>query len=208
VLNAAAEQSIDFQLTGRVMGRRGNRSQGDTVPQGVYSCASDEWIAIAVESDDQWRSLCTLLGGPSLDRPDPSELVGADLDRVDARRDHQDAIDRWIDAEAGAADAHSLVEALVASGVPAAVVIRPSTITSNAQLRHRGLFETENHPVTGDHGVPGLPFRSEHVSRWIRLASPTLGQHNDEVLDELGVAPARRQLLRETGIIGETLDPG
>jgi crotonobetainyl-CoA:carnitine CoA-transferase CaiB-like acyl-CoA transferase len=179
VLNAAAEQSIDFQLMGQVMSRRGNRSQGDTVPQGVYPGASD-----------------------------PSELAGIDRDRVDARRAHQDAIDRWIEAKAGVADAHDLVEALVASGIPAAVVIRPSTITSNPQLRHRGLFETESHPVSGDHQVPGLPFRSEHVTRWIRIPSPTLGQHNDEVLDEVGVAPARRQLLRQARVIGETLDPG
>ncbi|HEY5250498.1 MAG TPA: CoA transferase [Acidimicrobiales bacterium] len=208
VLNAAAEQSIDFQLTGEVMSRRGNRSQGDTVPQGVYACASDEWIAIAVETDDQWRSLCALLGDPSLDRPDPSELAGIDLDLVDARRAHQDAIDRWIGAQAGAADAHDLVEQLVASGIPAAVVIKPSTITSNPQLRHRGLFETESHPVTGDHHVPGLPFRSEHVTRWIRIPSPTLGQHNDEVLAEVDVDPAQRQLLRQARVIGETLDPG
>ena len=208
VLNAAAEQSIDFQLTGEVISRRGNRSQGDTVPQGVYACASDEWIAIAVETDAQWRSLYALIGDPSLDRSDPPELAGIDLDLVDARRTHQDAIDRWIGAMVGAADANELVEQLVASGIPAAVVIKPSTITSNPQLRHRGLFETESHPVTGDHQVPGLPFSSERVTRWIRIPSPTLGQHNDEVLNEVGVGPARRDLLRQARVIGEALDPG
>jgi crotonobetainyl-CoA:carnitine CoA-transferase CaiB-like acyl-CoA transferase len=207
VLNAAAQQSIDFQLKGEVISRRGNRSPADTVPQGVYACASDQWIALAVESNDQWRLLRALLDDRSLDRPDPSELAGVDLDRVDGRRAHQDAIDRWIGAKVGAADAHDVVEQLVASGIPAAVVIKPSTITDNPQLRHRGLFETESHPVTGDHQVPGLPFRSERVTRWIRFPSPTLGQHNDEVLDEVGVGPAQRQLLREARIIGETLDP-
>jgi crotonobetainyl-CoA:carnitine CoA-transferase CaiB-like acyl-CoA transferase len=171
----------------------------------VYAGASDAWIAIAVETDQQWQSLCALLGDPSLDA---SELAGADLDRVDGRRAHQDAIDRWIGAKAGAADAHDLVEQLVASGIPAAAVIQPSTITDNPQLRHRGLFETESHPVTGDHQVPGLPFRSEHVNRWIRIPSPTLGQHNEEVLADVGMDWAQRQVLRQARIIGETLAPG
>jgi crotonobetainyl-CoA:carnitine CoA-transferase CaiB-like acyl-CoA transferase len=207
VLNAAAGQSIDFQLSGEVVSRLGNRSHGDTVPQGVYACTSDEWIAIAVETDGQWRSLCAIVGDPSLDRSDPS-LSGSDLGQVHARRAHHDAIDRWMGAKAGAADATGLVEQLVASGIPAAVVIKPSTITSNPQVQHRGLFETESHPVTGDHQVPGLPFRSERVRRWIRIPSPTLGQHNDEVLEEVGVAPADRELLRQARVIGETLDPG
>ena len=207
VLNAAAEQSIDWQLTGEVMSRRGNRSQGDTVPQGVYACASDEWIAVAVESDRQWRSLCAITGDPSLDSSVPSELAGTDLSHVDARRAHHDAIDRWISSLTGAADAADLVEQLVDAGIPAAVVIKPSAITDNPQLRHRGLFETEVHPVTGNHHVPGLPFRSERVHRWIRIPSPTLGQHNDEVLAEVGVAPGELELLRDARVIGETLDP-
>jgi crotonobetainyl-CoA:carnitine CoA-transferase CaiB-like acyl-CoA transferase len=207
VLNAAAEQSIDWQLTGDVMSRRGNRSQGDTVPQGVYACASDEWIAVAVESDRQWRSLCAINGDPSLDSSVPSELAGTDLSHVDARRAHHDAIDRWISSLTGAADAADLVEQLVDAGIPAAVVIKPSAITDNPQLRHRGLFETEVHPVTGNHHVPGLPFRSERVHRWIRIPSPTLGQHNDEVLAEVGVAPGELELLRDARVIGETLDP-
>jgi crotonobetainyl-CoA:carnitine CoA-transferase CaiB-like acyl-CoA transferase len=202
VLNAAAEQSIGWQLTGEVMSRRGNRSQGDTVPQGVYECASEQWIAIAVETDRQWRSLCATLGASV-----PAELAGTDLSHVDARRGHHDAIDSWISSLTVAADATGLVEQLVDAGIPAAVVIKPSTITDNPQLRHRGLFETEVHPVTGNHQVPGLPFRSERVPRWIRIPSPTLGQHNDEVLAEVGVAPAELELLRDARVIGETLDP-
>ena len=35
-------------------------------PKGVYPCAGDdEWVAIAVASDEQWRSLRSLLGDPS-----------------------------------------------------------------------------------------------------------------------------------------------
>ncbi len=204
-LNAAAEQTIDFQLTGEVMSRRGNRSHGGAAPQGVYPCSSDEWIAIAVETDAHWRSLCAVTGDPS-DQPG-DELEGVDLGSSDARRARHDAIDRWIGSHSGHVPADDLVEQLVASGVPAAVVIKPSAITGNPQVQHRRLFEGEGHPLTGDHLIPGLPFRSEHVERWIRVPSPTLGQHNDEVLGQLGVGPAERERLRDHGIIGDSLDP-
>jgi crotonobetainyl-CoA:carnitine CoA-transferase CaiB-like acyl-CoA transferase len=205
-LNAAAEQTIDFQLTGEAMSRRGNRSQGDTAPQGVYPAASDEWIAIAVETEGHWRSLCAITGDPS--ETSGSELAGIDLGSSRARRAHHDAIDRWIGSQCSRAPAADLVERLVASGIPASVVIKPSTITANPQVQHRRLFEGEGHPDTGNHLIPGLPFRSEHVERWIRIPSPTLGQHNDEVLGEVGVEPAERERLRGTGVIGDSLDPG
>jgi crotonobetainyl-CoA:carnitine CoA-transferase CaiB-like acyl-CoA transferase len=33
--------------------------------------------------------------------------------------------------------------------------------------------------------------------------APTLGQHNDEVLEELGISASERAGLRERGVIGE-----
>ena len=75
----------------------------------------------------------------------------------------------------------------------------------NPQLQFRGLFETEDHPVTGRHPVPTLPFRLAGLDEWLRAPSPTLGEHNDEVLAELGLDAAQRDALRSAGIIGERL---
>ena len=55
----------------------------------------------------------------------------------------------------------------------------------NPQLRHRRLFEAEDHPLTGRTEMPTLPFRFAPIDRWMRRLSPTLGQHNDEVLGEV-----------------------
>ena len=65
VLNAAAEQVVEYSSSGTLLGRDGNRGPY-AAPQGVYPCAGDdEWIAVAVASDEQWRSLRALLGSPS-----------------------------------------------------------------------------------------------------------------------------------------------
>ena len=72
----------------------------------------------------------------------------------------------------------------------------------NSQLRHRGVFEVEHHPITGDHEVPTLPFRFSRVDHWLRSPAPTLGRDNDSVLEELGYSRAETRRLHETGQIG------
>jgi crotonobetainyl-CoA:carnitine CoA-transferase CaiB-like acyl-CoA transferase len=84
-------------------------------------------------------------------------------------------------------------------------VIAARDVLDNPQLRERGLFETEHHPVTGPHPVPTLPFRFAHVAGWLHAPSPTLGQHNDEVLGALGVDAKERDALRARHVIGERL---
>ena len=89
--------------------------------------------------------------------------------------------------------------------MPACAVIPSREIVSNPQLRSRGLFEVETHTVTGAHEIPMLPFRFSRVDHWLRSPSPTLGQHNTEVLSEIGLAPSAIDDLRQAGIVGETL---
>ncbi len=60
VLNAAAEQVVEFGSSGTLLCRNGNRGP-QAAPQGVYpSAGEDEWVALAVATDDQWRSLRSL----------------------------------------------------------------------------------------------------------------------------------------------------
>ena len=101
--------------------------------------------------------------------------------------------------------AEEVVTALSAAGVPAEVVIAARDVVHNPQIVARGLFETEEHPRTGAHPVPTMPFRFGHVAHWLRAPSPTLGQHNDEVLAEIGVDPDERAALRRRSVIGEQL---
>jgi crotonobetainyl-CoA:carnitine CoA-transferase CaiB-like acyl-CoA transferase len=91
---------------------------------------------------------------------------------------------------------------IAAAGVPAEVVIAARDIVQNPQLRQRGLFEVEDHPITGRTELPTLPFRFRSVERWMRRPSPTLGQHNDEVLGEVAGAE-ELSALRSAGAIGD-----
>jgi crotonobetainyl-CoA:carnitine CoA-transferase CaiB-like acyl-CoA transferase len=195
-LNAAAEQVLTYSATGTVLTRDGNRSP-HAAPQGVYACAGeDSWVAIAVENDAQWDALRKVLG-------DPSWATSPELGTLEGRRAAHDAIDAELRAWTATRAARQTADELCDAGVPAAEVIPSREVVHNPQLRHRGLFETAPHRVTGEHALPVLPFRFRRVDHWLRRPAPTLGQHNDEVLAELGLGPEEIADLRAAGIVGE-----
>jgi crotonobetainyl-CoA:carnitine CoA-transferase CaiB-like acyl-CoA transferase len=197
-LNVAAEAIVEYGAGAPAPGRLGNRGP-DAAPQGVYpGAADDSWVALAVETDAQWDALVDALGSPSW-------AADAALRTADGRRARHDLLDKHLGAWTSAQSAEDAAGSLSAAGVPAEVVIAARDVVHNPQLRERGLFETEDHPVTGMHPVPTLPFEFTQVAGWLRTPSPTLGQHNDEVLGALGVDPVERDRLRASHVIGERL---
>jgi len=196
-LNVAAEQVVEYTASGTLLARDGNRGPV-AAPQGLYRGAGeDRWLAIAVATDEQWEALTTVVGSAGAPVAGWSVLTTAE-----ARRAAHDEIDATLAAWVADGDVDALAERLVAAGVPAAAVVVPRDIVHNPQLRHRRLFEVEDHPVAGRHEVPGFPVRFAHVDAWSGRPAPTLGQHNDEVLTELGLGD-RIPVLRELGLIGE-----
>jgi crotonobetainyl-CoA:carnitine CoA-transferase CaiB-like acyl-CoA transferase len=186
-LNAAAEAIVEYGATGRVLSRDANRGL-HAAPQGVYQCAGDdEWVAIAVTTDEQWDALRKVTSVAARDR-------WAEQDVIDS------ALGGWCaDQKAGHVESR-----LLEAGVPSAVVIRARDVLHNPQLQARGLFELERHPVTGDVALPALPFRFSRVAQWNRDASPTLGQHTRDVLAELGWADRFDELWGK-GVIGDAV---
>jgi crotonobetainyl-CoA:carnitine CoA-transferase CaiB-like acyl-CoA transferase len=204
-LNAAAEAILEWSAYGGRMQRDGNRSPA-AAPQGLYPCRghtseTPRWLALSVASDDQWRALKRVLG-----RPGWSE--DARLDTLAGRRDAHDAIDAALRGWLAERDRDASVEALVAAGIPAAVLRDPRRLRPHPQLAARGFFEEVTHPVVGRIPVPGLPFRYARTPRWIHDPAPTLGQHNREILAALGLAAPEIEALAREGVIGEGLAPG
>ncbi|MBV8304898.1 MAG: CoA transferase [Acidimicrobiia bacterium] len=194
-VNVAAEQVIEYDLTGTLRTRSGNRSAG-AAPQGVYQCAGDDrWVALSVTSDEQWQALVDALGTP--------EWTG-DLNHAADRLGSHDRIDGELGTWFASRDPDEAAELLSAAGVPVEVVLPARDILENPQIRHRRLFEDEDHPVTGTHPLAGLPFRFTRVDRWAQRAAPTIGQHNDDVLGEVA-SPEELEKLRSAGVIGEGL---
>ncbi|MEI8000724.1 MAG: CoA transferase [Actinomycetes bacterium] len=197
-LNVAAEAIVEYEASGTLLTRDGNRSPV-AAPQGLYACRGTErWLALACATDAHWDALRTVLGDPEWAR-DPAFAVAA------GRRAHHDLLDTHLAAFAADHPVDELVERLAAAGVPAARAVDPRDIAVNPQLLHRNFFEPEDHPVCGVQRVPNAPWKFAGNERpWLRRPAPTLGQHNAEVLGGLlGLDADELDRLTAAGIIGD-----
>jgi crotonobetainyl-CoA:carnitine CoA-transferase CaiB-like acyl-CoA transferase len=99
---------------------------------------------------------------------------------------------------------------LRASGIAAWPVVAGHLTLDDPQLRARGFFEPLEHSLVGTHEYPTFPMRfSAGPHTYWSSPAPRLGQHNDEVLRELGLDDADLAALRDQHVIGDTpLAPG
>jgi benzylsuccinate CoA-transferase BbsF subunit len=177
-LHFLAPQLIDFNASGRVVSRAGNRSE-TMAPHGAYPCAGDDqWCAIAVESDEQWESLRRALGDPAWAR---DERFGTAAGRFQ----HQDEIDGHLGGWTGARSPQEVMDLLQSRGVPAGVVQRSSDLLRDPQLEHRRFHRYMDHPEMGHIPYSGHQFRIRGYDSGPRFPAPLLGQHNEFVMREI-----------------------
>ena len=187
VLNASALQVIEHDTHGTLLTRRGNRGHEFAV-QNVYPCAGDEqWIAVSLRDDGDWRAMKDVLGRPDWARHLDYTTESADV--IDAR------LAEWFTRQ----PLQATVGALVSAGVPAAPVILPPDIIDNPALQARKFFQTVEHPLCGPLPYPRPPITGDFV----RSPAPLLGQHNAEILcGALGLSPQELDRLASDAVIG------
>lgn len=201
-LNLAAEQVIEYSAYGAVLQRDGNRGPAGA-PQNLYLSNEidefgrpDSWVAIAVATDEQWSGLRCALG-------EPEWATMSGLATAEGRRTHHDLIDEHLSAWCAERTRDQIVETLWGAGVPVAKVLQPHRQTEIPQLTFRGFFESVEHPVNPTTPHSTLPFRSSRGPERVHTApAPLLGQHNHEVLGELGLTQDEIAQLEADGVIG------
>jgi crotonobetainyl-CoA:carnitine CoA-transferase CaiB-like acyl-CoA transferase len=96
-----------------------------------------------------------------------------------------------------------IVAILWDAGVPVAKVMQPHRQTELDQLAFRGFFEEVHHPVNGRAKLSTVPMRfSAGPELFHTHPAPLLGQHNHELLAELGLTAPEIADLEADGIIG------
>ncbi|MBI5948921.1 MAG: CoA transferase [Chloroflexi bacterium] len=173
-----APELLDCQVSGRNPRRMGNAS-ATAAPHGAYpSAGKDQWVAIAVETDEQWRAFRTALGDPEWAR-DPAYATAAG--RIAARK----AIDAEIAAFTATRDRYEVMALLQRHGVPAGAVQRSSDLLRDPQMAHRHFFHPLEHPEMGLVPYEGHQFNIRGYESGPRFPAPLLGQHSFEVLTEV-----------------------
>ena len=187
------------QLRGAAEPRRGNRHP-ERAPQGCYPCqGEDRWIAISVESDQEWRALCGVAGLPERFASMSLAERQADEDRID------DLLASWTRSR----DRDDLTDRLRGAGVTAAPVADARDMAEDPFLEARGFWAEVDHREVGRRRYPGLPIHLSATPPTYRRGAPCLGEHNREVLVEvLGFPPSRVDDLERAGMLRDTPPEG
>ncbi|GAY13527.1 CaiB/BaiF CoA-transferase family protein [Mycobacterium sp. shizuoka-1] len=201
-LHIACEQIIEYSTYGAILQRAGNRGPSAS-PQNLYRTADrdefgrdDSWVALAVETDDQWRAVRAALG-------DPDWAADPALDTTSGRRALADVVDGHLGTWCRSRSGDEIVDALWPAGVPVAKVMQPHRQTELDQLVAREFFEVLDHPVNAPARFATMPFRLSRGPRPVHPGpAPLLGQHNAEILRAIGLSDEQIAQLQAAGVIG------
>ena len=185
---------VDFQFTGKVPAVRGNRHR-EHAPHGIYRCTGDDnWIALACETDGQWRSLAHALGIDDKRFATASE-----------RKANEDALDAEISRAIAQLSAEDCIARLRDAGVLAAPVNPASAVMADPQIQSREYFVAIDRAVVGTHLYPGAVARIPDTPLRADTPAPLLGEHNRQVFAEtLGMIDDEISELERIGVIGSS----
>ena len=141
----------------------------------------DGYITVGGNNTRLWTRLCEAVGRPDLVE-DPRFESNADrmANRPELVRELESAL-----AERGTAE---WVEALLAAGVPAGPIHDYKQVFEDPHTLAREMMVEMDHPVEGTIRGLGIPMKLSGTPGTIRRAAPLLGEHNEEVLEEVGLS--------------------
>jgi crotonobetainyl-CoA:carnitine CoA-transferase CaiB-like acyl-CoA transferase len=190
------EEIVYAVATGQDRLPRGNRLPG-VAPHDAFRCAGeDEWVAIAAFDDAEFAALARVMGRTDL-------VSDAKFATAECRVAYEDELSGTIAAWTATRDKHDVAARLQFAGVHAAPVQCARDLHASRYFRDRGLTQRLRHPLAGEHDYQGVPLHIGGVDLSIRQPAPCFGQHNAEILSEIGYDGVEIQRLKDARIIAE-----
>ena len=189
-----SESILTFTATGEALGRIGNRSR-HAAPHGAFRCAAeagddDRWVAIAVNSDEEWRRFGSAIGNPDWAKE-------ARLATADGRLQNVDEVEKRVEEWTRPRLAAAVVHILQKNGIEAGLVSNFADQLSDPQLAHRRHFREVEHRVLGKHLCETNGMRFSRTPESIRRPAPCLGEHTEQICRELlGMSADEYEALR------------
>lgn len=168
----------------------GNNEPADA-PCGAYPTGNfDDWVAIAVRTDEQFESLARAANIPS-------ELTGDRDFRCAHRAEIDTHLSNWT-RDLAQGECFRLLQRI---GVPAAPILHNWQLHSDPHLFERQTFIQIDHPDTGVFPYPGFPWSFSRTPAELRCAAPQFGEGNHYVFAQvLGLHEAAIAALYDEGV--------
>ena len=183
----------EFDVFGFIRERSGNIMPGIT-PSSIHTCADGKHIQIGANGDAIFQRFMRAIGRDDL--ADAADL--ADNAGRDARRDElYGVIDRWA-ASLPLAEVEAV---LLRAEVPASRIYSAADMFNDPQFLAREMFLSARLPDGQPFRMPGIVPKLSATPGSVAWTGPALGEHNQQVLGELGYDAAQIAALRAQGAI-------
>jgi len=196
-LLSAMVAMMDFQaarwlVEGEVPRQAGN-DHPTSIPTSVYATA-DGFVNIAAAGKAIYTRLCEALGAPDLaTHPD---FVTAEL-----RSKNRAALNERLAVYTRRHPSAALIDLLNKAGVPCGPIYQMDEVFNDAQVQHLGMATPVPIPEGGELKLVGPAIRlSRTPARMKRTIGPA-GEHNDEILRDLGYSETDIAALRTSSVI-------
>lgn len=191
-LLGTAMASLPVAVAGQ-MGTPSDESGNDLLMQGavcyqVYACKGRDWVTLAALEPEFWAAFCEAVERPDLQGVQFAPAVAGetayeDLCALFQQRSRQEWMEILKDVDCCCEPVYSVGEALESAPVQAL-----------GTLQQGAMFP----PIRLDGELPGLTSDEADDDS---LNAPSLGEHNAQILAELGMTPEQIEDLQRRGVI-------
>ena len=175
----------EYWGTGRVPGRLGTANRMAAPYEAVR--AKDGYFVIGANNDRLWLRLCEAIERPDL-AANPAYKTNAD------RLANREPLARDLEKTFAARNRDDWVSLLLGAGVPTGAISDYAEVFGGEHAKAREMKMTIAHPIEGPIPNIGFPVKLRGTPQQIRRPPPLLGEHNDEIFAELGIAESDRRL--------------
>lgn len=169
-----------------------NRSQ-TAAPSDIYR-TRDGWVTIAVNGDPLFRRVAKLIGAPEW-------IEDARFASDKARGDHGAVVSARISKWCAARSTSDVVVACGTARVPAGPVYRMRETLDDPHMRASDILTEIEFPGLGTAPIAATPVKLHSTPGEIRRRPPLLGEHNAEILGELGFTSQEIAAFEKAGTV-------
>lgn len=176
-----------------LVGREVKAQRAQLSPDLIFA-TNDGFITAGAVSDAEWRGMCEALQHPEWLEDERFLTVNDRAVNATLR------LQMTADVLASNSSEYWL-QRLDEAGVPCAPVLSREEVLTHPQIQANNLLAEYEHPIAGRIRQPRPAARFDQTPATIRRHAPGLGEHNAELLEELGYNEQRRQQLKDAGVI-------
>ncbi|HDS1787620.1 carnitine dehydratase [Pseudomonas putida] len=193
VFNVMESLVPEYDMLGHVRERSGGALPG-IAPSNTYPTADNGYVVIAGNSDPIYKRLMTTIGRPDLAN-DPA------LEHNDGRAAQCELLDEAITQWSSKLPIDAVLEALEKAEVPAGRIYSVADIVADPHYQARDMILNAELPGGATVKMPGIVPKLSDTPGRINWQGPSLGQHTQSVLGDLGLPDEMIKRLKDEGVV-------